>query len=75
MSNKEIAKVIGENVKKYRQEKKYTQKRLADIAGIDRTAITKLERGQFLPRVTFLLAISQALNVELICLFTGVKSL
>ncbi len=75
MSNEEIAQIIGENVRRYRKEMKYTQKRLAEEADIDRSAIVKLERGKYLPTVTFLLAISRTLNIEFICLFIGVRSL
>ena len=45
MLNEEVAKVIGENVRRYRKEKGYTQERLAEEANIDRTAISKLEKG------------------------------
>ena len=75
MTNEEIYQIIGENVWRYRKNMKYTQKRLAEEAGIDRTAIAKLERGKYLPTTTFLLSISRALNVEFICLFIGVTSL
>ena len=75
MPNEEVAKVIGENVRRYRKQMKYTQSRLAKEAGIDRSAIAKLENGQYLPTVTFLLKISRTLNVEFICLFIGVRSL
>ena len=36
MLNEEVAKVIGENVRRYRKEKGYTQERLAEKANIDR---------------------------------------
>lgn len=75
MTNEEIAKTIGENVRRYRKQRNYTQKRLGEEAEIDRTAIAKLERGKFLPTTQFLLAISRTLNVEFICLFIGVRSL
>lgn len=75
MLNEEIAKIIGENVRRYRKMMKYTQTRLAEEADIDRSAIAKLERGKYLPTVTFLLAISRTLNIEFICLFIGVRSL
>ena len=57
MLNEEVAKVIGENVRRYRKEKGYTQERLAEEANIDRTAISKLEKGKFLPTISFILAI------------------
>ena len=75
MTNEEVNQIIGENVRRYRKNMKYTQKRLAEEARIDRTAIAKLERGKYLPTTTFLLSISRALNVEFICLFIGVRTL
>ena len=69
MLNEEVAKVIGENVRRYRKEKGYTQERLAEEANIDRTAISKLEKGKFLPTISFILAISQTLHIELIYFF------
>ena len=71
MLNEEVAKVIGENVRRYRKEKGYTQERLAEEANIDRTAISKLEIGKFLPTISFILAISQTLHIELIYFFIG----
>ena len=65
MLNEEVAKVIGENVRRY------TQERLAEEANIDRTAISKLEKGKFLPTISFILAISQTLHIELIYFFIG----
>ena len=59
MLNEEVAKVIGENVRRYRK------------ANIDRTAISKLEKGKFLPTISFILAISQTLHIELIYFFIG----
>lgn len=71
MLNEEVAKVIGENVRRYRKEKGYTQERLAEEANIDRTAISKLEKGKFLPTISFILAISKTLHIELIYFFIG----
>ena len=71
MLNEEVAKVIGENVRRYRKEKGYTQERLAEEANIDRTAISKLEKGKFLPTISFIIEISQTLHIELIYFFIG----
>lgn len=45
MNNKEIAKRIGENMKRYRKMTGYTQQKLAEEAGIDRSALSKAENG------------------------------
>ncbi len=75
MTNEEVAKKIGENVKKYRKLRKYTQARVAEEIGINRSLISKMETGKYLPTVTVLLEISRMLDIELICFFIGVSSL
>lgn len=75
MTNEEVAKKIGENVKKYRKLRKYTQARVAEEIGINRSLISKMETGKYLPTVTVLLEISKILDIELICFFIGVSSL
>ena len=75
MNNKEIAKRIGENMKRYRKMTWYTQQKLAEEAGIDRSALSKAENGEYLPTIGFLLAISRTVKVEISEFFIGVNSL
>jgi transcriptional regulator with XRE-family HTH domain len=40
------AEEIGENIRRFRKRKKLTQKDLSIQLNVDRTAITKLEKGE-----------------------------
>ena len=49
-------------LKAYRERASLTQQELADILKIDRSAISKWETGEFLPRTEKLPAIAKALG-------------
>ena len=49
-------------LKSYRERASLTQQELADILKIDRSAISKWETGEFLPRTEKLPAIAKALG-------------
>ena len=38
--------ILGQNIKKYRMLKKWTQSKLSEVVDIDRTEISKYESGQ-----------------------------
>jgi len=46
----------------YRERASLTQQELSDIINVDRSAISKWESGEFLPRTEKLPAIAKALN-------------
>lgn len=56
---------IGENIKKYRQELKLTQKQLGEIIGISQQQIAQYESGKRTPKIETLAKISHALNVSI----------
>ena len=58
----EILFEISETLRKYRKEKKLTQKQLADIIGIDQVMISKLESGNYNPTFKQLHKISRKLT-------------
>lgn len=61
---------LSENIKRIRNELGIPQERLALEAGIDRTLISKIERGLANPTLGVLIKISTRLNVsicELLC--------
>ncbi len=60
-----IEKAFGSTLKKLRQEKKYSQEKLADISGFHRTYISLLERGIKSPSLTTLQRLSKALGLPL----------
>lgn len=57
-------KEIGNRVRKYREKKHFTQKKLAESAMVSQSSITRLERGESMVSVFTLLEISKALEVS-----------
>ncbi len=64
---------LGENVRKCRDEHGISQEELAHRAGLDRTYIGGVERGERNPTILSSLKISAALGVSLGELVEGVK--
>ncbi|MBM5572322.1 MULTISPECIES: helix-turn-helix domain-containing protein [Deefgea] len=67
----DLAKILGENIKKARQAAKLTQEVLAEAISLDSRSISRIERGNALPSLSTLEAISITLNVGLGELFEG----
>lgn len=65
MTNEEILKQLGTNIKKIRNEVGVSQEQLASICGFDRTYISLLERGKRNPSYLNLAKLSKGLNVDL----------
>ena len=65
LSIEKMAKTIG----KKRKEKNITQKKLAEITGINRTMISRLESSDYTPSIDQLQAIGEVLDFEIIDLF------
>lgn len=61
MSDRAIVKEMGRRVKRKRLEKNLTQQEVAELAGINRTTFSDLERGKLFGILT-LLKILRALN-------------
>ena len=55
--------ILGLNVRKRREEKELTQEALAELASLDPTYISGIERGMRNPSVLSLLRIAKALGV------------
>jgi transcriptional regulator with XRE-family HTH domain len=63
---KEVYDIIGNNIKKFREEKKWTQSDLADrCQGVNRTKISKMENGQVNYLLSSLLEVCDALGKTL----------
>lgn len=56
-------KLFGLRIRELRQEIGFSQERLADIAGLDRSYVGGIERGTRNPSLKNILAISKALGV------------
>jgi transcriptional regulator with XRE-family HTH domain len=56
---------IGENIKKYRKEKKLTQPQLASLINKSESSVRKYENGEVTPSMVILNEIADALDVQL----------
>ena len=55
---------IGENIRKYRKKKGYTQEGLAEILDVSFQAVSSWERDEYKPDVDRLIALAEALDVS-----------
>lgn len=55
--------ILGQNIAKYRREKKLSQEKLAEIVDLSREYITRVEKGQKNISLKKLFAIADALDV------------
>jgi DNA-binding XRE family transcriptional regulator len=60
----EIRSTIALNLKKFRSERGIAQEKLALIAGVDRTMVSKIERQLTNPSIETLLKLANVLNVR-----------
>lgn len=63
-SGQDIGLIFGEILRRYRTEKNVSQEELAFQADVDRTFISRLERGIRQPTLTTQIGIAQALGVS-----------
>lgn len=56
---------ILEQYKELRKEKGMTQQQIADITGIKRTNIVRIESGKYVPTIEVLVKLAAALNMDL----------
>jgi len=66
---KEILKKFGDKVREERHNKKLSQEQLADLAGVHRTYIGMIERGEKNITLENIEKISKALAIELKIIF------
>tara|TARA_B100000405_G_scaffold196781_1_gene137937 strand:- start:374 stop:637 length:264 start_codon:yes stop_codon:yes gene_type:complete len=67
MSNSEVsnaAPIFGEVLRRYRSEMNVSQEELAFRAGVDRTFVSRIERGIRQPTITTLIGLGSALGVS-----------
>ncbi len=58
-------KALGNRIKDLRKAKGFTQEEFADLIGISFQAVSKWERGESYPDITYLPAISRILNISI----------
>lgn len=66
MPNKNIYKIVGSKIKKLREEKKLTQRELADLTFSTQTEIHKIEKGIRTLDVEKLVTFSKVLKRDVI---------
>ncbi len=66
-------KEFGLRVLEIRQSKGLSQQEMADVCGLHRTHISKIEQGNFRVQLDTLIQIAQGLRVSLSELFEGVE--
>lgn len=62
--DEQILKQFGKNIYKLRKERKMTQEALADAAGIERSYMGTIERGERNPTLLKVYRIAKALKVS-----------
>lgn len=65
----DILRVFGTNVRKYREEKKISQEKFAEMTGLHRTYISDIERFQRSISLNNVQKIANALGIETYILF------
>ena len=68
----DIAKVLGQRIRNYRNTKGLSQEKLAELSGCHPTYIGQLERGEKNATIESIEKISSALNVSLSKLFENI---
>ena len=68
----DICSVIGTNIRKLRNGKKWSQEQLAAEAGIDRSYLSEIENGQKNLSVIMLHQIAVALGAKMASLFNNI---
>lgn len=66
LSEKEIIKIIGENIRELRLERQLSQFQLNIDSGLGKNQLGRLERGEHTPTIITLLKISKALDVSIL---------
>ena len=61
----EIRRTVALNLKKFRSERGIAPEKLALIAGVDRTMVSKIERQLTNPSIETLLKLANVLNIRL----------
>lgn len=67
----ECARRIGQNVVEFRGKRDLTQTATAERAGLHRTEVSLIERGQRVPRLDTIVKLAGALQVEPCALLVG----
>ncbi|MDR1251403.1 MAG: helix-turn-helix domain-containing protein [Treponema sp.] len=75
MTELEIRGILGQNVKKYRKVKKFSQEKLAEILDIAPNFLSDIENGKKWVSPTTMAKLTESLGVEAWQLFKGEQSI
>ena len=64
MSTMEAVVYIGERLRRFREEQALRQEDLAELAGIGKNTVNRIERNRTEPHMTTIRKLAQALDVE-----------
>ena len=64
-SDEELLKAIGNNIRKFRNERKISQQELADVTNIAKSTVQRIESGKLNPTIVMLNNISISLDIKL----------
>jgi len=64
MTTRELKLLFGENLKKYREKKGWSQTKLAVETGVDARSIARYENGERHPYITVMVLLADILGVE-----------
>ena len=70
----EIQTTFGKILRKYRLQQQLSQEKLAELADLDRTYISQIERGLKSPSFKALIALARALQVQAHVLVSEVEN-
>lgn len=65
MKKENIIKKVAENLRSERARKKYSQDKLAEMAGITQKYLNLIENGKVNPSIVVIVNICEALNIKL----------
>ena len=69
----DMRRLVGRNVRRFRENKRLTQEKLAEISGFSQQYISSLEQGQRNPTVITLYELAVALGVSHVELVKSTK--
>ena len=64
VANQTSSEIVSTRIKMERNEKGLSQAKLAEMAGIDRKTVNRIENGHFTPTLETLISLSDALGVS-----------
>lgn len=68
-----IRKVMGTNAGRIRERAGYSQAGIAQVTGLDRSAINRFENGSYNPSIEWLVGLANGLDAPIVEFFSGLE--